>query len=50
MDPRKPIDLNRPPAGHPEQRDHGCASRAVVQSRLCSETTGRSSLCSQLYE
>ena len=29
MDPRKPIDLNRPPAGHPEQRDHGCASRAV---------------------
>ena len=29
MDPRKAIDLNRPPAGHPEQRDHGCASRAV---------------------
>ena len=29
MDPRTLIDLNRPPAGHPEQRDHGCKSGPI---------------------
>ena len=29
MDPRTLIDLNRPPAGHPEQWDHGCKSGPI---------------------